>query len=56
MLQESQIKGGADGVCFSLRKNNVTTVVALLDGAQNVFGIVLSIAITLDRAGLLPRR
>jgi hypothetical protein len=56
MLQEGQIERSANSVVLVFGKDHVTTIVAALDSFQDVLGVILAVAIGLDRAGLLARR
>jgi hypothetical protein len=55
MLEEGKIKCRADGVSFVLGKDNVTAIIARFNSTQHILGIILAIAVVLDRAGLCSR-
>ena len=56
MLEEGQVKCSADGVVLVLREYNMTTVVAGLDGTQDVLRIVCAVAVGFDGTSLCARR
>lgn len=57
MVQVCQVQGGTDDVRGALREDDVTTVVALVDGVQNVRRVVgLAVVVAFHVAVLVPGR
>ena len=56
VLEEGKVKRSTNGVVLVLGEDNVTTIVAALNGAHDVLGVILAVAVGLDGAGPLARR
>lgn len=56
MLEEGQIKGGADDVFLVLREDNMSAIVARVDGLQYVLRVILTVSIGFDSASLHSSR
>ena len=56
MVEERQIERGADHELLILREDDVTTVVAVVDGLQDIRRIIGAITIGLNNACLRPIR
>jgi hypothetical protein len=56
VLEEGKVKRSTNGVVLVLREDDVTAIVAALDRAQDVLGVILAVAIGLNSASLCTRR
>lgn len=56
MLEEGQIKGGADEIFLVLREDDMSAIVARLDGLQYVLRIIFTVSIGFDGASLHSSR
>lgn len=52
VLQESEIKGGADREVLVLWEDDVTAVITVFDGLQDVLRIIFTIAVGFDGTSL----
>jgi hypothetical protein len=50
VVEESQIKRGADRELLILGEHNVTAIVALFDGLEDVRGVIRSVTARLNNA------
>lgn len=55
MLQESKIKGCADGILNALLEDHMSAIIARANGIKDIWGIIIPIAVTLHIAHSRPK-